>query len=82
MAAKKRFHGDYERRTKAMEQGGMIGNDESQIANVPQSVVYRAYPRTYSGMPDDSYNDTMDGIDRQMDKDDSQARKFMNPKKY
>jgi len=64
--AKKRFH------------SGMISEDRSSVANMPQSVVYKAYPSTeYSSL--EGYNDKLSGIDSQMKKD---IKGKKNPTKY
>jgi hypothetical protein len=82
----KRYHeGYYEgsegRRTQEMQDGGMIREDRSAIANLPQEVMMKAYPKTGPYMPED-LDDTIRGVDKQMDGDDSQRRRTFNPHKY
>lgn len=90
MAAKKRHHsshhsgGHYEdphsRRRQEMEDAGMIHEDKSAIANMPQEVMIKPYPMSGRYMPED-LDDTIHGVDRQMDYDDSQRQKTFMPKK-
>ena len=75
--AKKRY---YSEMSEKME-GGMISKDMTKIANMPQEVIMKEYPRIgFSSRyiaGDDIYE-----IDRQMKKDDSGMRKNMQPEKY
>lgn len=82
MSSKKRYHSENSRRTKAMEQGGMIGMDISGFANMPQQSISKPWPVADYYMPDDSYNDTISGMDDQMRKDYTQTKKHLAPKKY
>lgn len=91
MAHKKRHHashrgayeGHSERRRQEMEDAGMIREDRSEVANLPQEVKYGSYwGRVDRGYLDSDLDDTIRGVDRQMDKDESQGRKGMNPHKY
>ena len=56
-----------ERRRTEMEDSGMIREDRSSIANLPQDVKYTAYPKTDYFMYD--LDDTIRGIDVQIDDD-------------
>lgn len=69
------------RRRDEMKAAGMISEDHSEVANMPQSVKYTAWPKHSYGL-DSNLDDTIAGIDRQINKDDSQGRKGMNPHKY
>lgn len=84
MAAKRHHHGGYEgmetRRHEEMRDAGMITEDHSQIANLPQGVMIKAYPKTGPYMPE-GLDDTIRGVDRQMDMDDSKRRAHNVPKK-
>ena len=75
------YEGHEGRRKQEMEDGGMIREDRSAIANLPQEVMMKAYPKTGPYMPED-LNDTISGVDSQMDGDDSQRRLSFNPHKY
>ncbi len=68
------------RRRQEMEDAGMISEDHNAIANLPQNVVYRAYPVSGQSLPE-GLDDTMRGIDRQIDADDSQRARYNVPKK-
>jgi len=88
MADKKRYYesrdlyaGKDSRRRQEMEDGGMIREDHSQVANLPQEVMYRPYPKISSYLPED-LDDTIRGIDYQIDDlDGGKVRKGLNPKK-
>jgi len=83
MAAKKRHHDSAnERRHLEMKDAGMISEDKSQVANMPQSVVYKSYSSEKYGMMDERINDRVSGIDEQVRDDESKARKHMKPTKY
>jgi hypothetical protein len=85
MAAKKRFHGMYEghvdRRHQEMMDAGMIREDKNEVANMPQAVKYVAWPRADRGL-DARLDDTINGVNEQMDMDVKGARKHMYPTKY
>ncbi|HVW99279.1 MAG TPA: hypothetical protein VHA52_02395 [Candidatus Babeliaceae bacterium] len=75
------YEGPHERRRQEMEDGGMIREDHAEIANMPQEVMIKPYPKTGPSLPEE-IDDTIRGIDRQMDEDDSQRRKHFRPHKY
>lgn len=91
MASKKRFHhtqskagmyeGHNERRKQEMQDGGMIVEDHKAIANMPQEVRYHDWPGKYQGL-DGDLNDTISGINQQLDKDESGMKKNNVPKKW
>lgn len=80
----KHHNGHYEgmepRRRQEMEDAGMIHEDHRAIANMPQEVMIKPYPKTGPYMPED-LDDTIRGVDRQMDYDDSKRREHFYPKK-
>ena len=90
MAAKKRHHhamnGAYEgmegRRTQEMQDAGMIREDRSEVANMPQEVMYKGWPKPSYGMMDERLDDSISGVNRQMDRDEDQGKRGMNPHKY
>lgn len=63
-----------------LESPGMIHEDHRAIANLPQEVMIKAYPKTGPYLPE-GLDDTIEGVDRQMDYDDSQRRAHFYPKK-
>ena len=81
--SKGKGYASMEHETKRMEalERGMVSNDSSAIANMPQEVMIKPYPRTGPYMPED-LDDTLTGIDRQMDMDDSKRKATMKPHKY
>lgn len=74
------YAGEAERRHQEMRDAGMIMEDRSAIANLPQNVMIKAYPKTGPYMPE-VLDDTLRGVDKQMDYDDSQRRMHFFPKK-
>jgi hypothetical protein len=71
---------EYARRTQQMEDAGMIHEDMRQIANLPQEVMMKPYPTTGPDMPQ-GLDDTIRGVDRQMDYDNSKRQMHNVPKK-
>ncbi len=69
------------RRRQEMEDSGMISEDRSAVANLPQDVKYHSWPepRLYA-----KYNldDTIRGINHQMDDDGDEMKKDKFPEKY
>jgi hypothetical protein len=68
------------RRRQELEDEMMIHEDHRAIANMPQEVMIKAYPKTGPYMPE-GLDDTIRGVDDQMDYDDSQRRAHFYPKK-
>ena len=91
--SKKRFHGksadfdqgNYEGLNNArdMERSSfhMISEDKSAIANMPQQVMYKAWPKARH-YHDYGLDDTIRGIDEQQDKDNSKMERHLQPEKY
>jgi hypothetical protein len=72
--AKKRYY-------DSIKGGGMINEDMSQMANLPQGVVMKGYPKvSYSMYPE--LIDTISGVDGQMMNDKKGGKKGSNPEKY
>ena len=75
------YAGDGARRTQEMQDAGMIREDRSAIANLPQSVMIKMYPQSDRPMPE-SLDDTITGIDHQISTlDDGKRNSHMAPKK-
>ena len=68
------------RRRQELEDAGMIHEDHRAIANLPQEVMIKPYPKTGPYLPE-VLEDTIRGVDGQMDYDDSQRREHFYPKK-
>lgn len=84
--AKKRYYsqGDYAgvdaRRRQEFEDGQMIKEDHNAMANMPQEVIMRFYPRPEYAKYD--LNDDIRGIDKQMDDDGKRKKHGPYPEKY
>lgn len=85
--AKRHHHmeGHYEgmasRRTQEMQDAGMIREDHSAIANLPQNVMMKPYPMNGPYMPE-GLDDTIRGVDHQINVlDDRQRARNNVPKK-
>ncbi len=65
---------------RGLERPEMIYEDRRAIANLPQEVMIKAYPRTGPYMPE-AIDDTGRGVDRQIDFDDEKRREHFYPKK-
>lgn len=83
----KRYHegkhqqvGSDPRYTEHAQDGGMIREDMRAIANLPQEVMIKPYEMTGPYMPED-LDDTIRGVDHQMDMDDSKRRATFKPRK-
>lgn len=77
--------GDYSsgwaaRRRMEMAKDGMIVEDPRAVANLPQEVMIKPYEKTGPYLPED-LEDSIRGVDGQMDYDDSQRRAHYYPKK-
>lgn len=74
------YAGPDDRKTQEMQDGGMIREDHRAIANLPQEVMIKPYPKTGPYLPE-GLDDTIRGVDDQMDYDDSKRRAHFHPKK-
>lgn len=74
------YAGENARRTQEMQDAGMIHEDRGSIANLPQNVMIKAYPKTGPYNPE-VLDDTIGGVDKQMDYDDSKRAMNFYPKK-
>ena len=69
------------RRRQELEDSMMISEDHTQIANLPQQVMMKEYPKVgYGG----HYNldDTVRGIDNQINDDTDEMKRELHPEKY
>lgn len=66
-------HGHYAgaepRRRQELEDAGMIHEDHNAIANLPQEVMIKMYPKSDMARMPEELDDTMHGIDHQIDRD-------------
>jgi len=74
------YAGQDARRTQEMEDAGMIRENRSAIANLPQEVMIKTYPMSGNYMPEE-LDDTIRGVDKQINMDDNKRREFNVPKK-
>lgn len=74
------YEGGAGRRAQESSDAGMIHEDPRAIANLPQEVRIMPYPKTGPYMPE-MLDDTLRGIDRQMDYDDKQRKAHFYAKK-
>lgn len=83
--AKRHHSGHYEghdaRRHQEMQDAGMIREDHSAIANMPQEVMMKPYPKDSDYMPE-KLDDTIRGIDKQMDADSPVRKGIAKAHKY
>ena len=85
MARKRHHDGEYAgekmRRHQEMKDAGMLHDDKSAVANMPQDVKYKPWGNDFKGF--DSYlNDDISGINKQMDMDEAGAKRHNVPKKW
>ncbi len=82
--AKRHYDGLYEghagRRHQEMQDAGMIHENHSAIANMPQEVMIKPWPDAGTYMPE-QLDDTIRGVNRQVALDDSKRDKNLVPKK-
>ena len=80
-----KMHGHYEghagRRHQEMMDSGMISEDHSAVANMPQHHMMKEWPKAHDYMEGD-LDDTIHGINRQMGEDASQRNRHEKPHKY
>jgi hypothetical protein len=74
------YEGETSRRRQEMEDAGMIREDHSAVANLPQNVMMKPYPKEGGYLPED-LDDTLRGIDRQMGYDNGKKMQHFYPKK-
>ena len=74
------YEGRSARRHEEMRDAGMITEDHNAIANLPQQVMIKMYPKNGPYMPE-PLDDTIRGVDMQMDYDDGKRRQHFYPKK-
>lgn len=80
MQAAEYYAGVDPRRRQEMMDGMMIKEDHQAIANMPQGVVYRQYPKVGHTLAP-YLDDTIQGVDSQMNRDDMMKMKNFSSKK-
>jgi len=66
---------------KSSKKGGMVSENKNNVANMPQEVVYKAYPKPFEGVMGHVYDD-LAGIDEQMRGDQQALKKNLSKRKY
>lgn len=74
------YAGQDPRRRQEMQDAGMINEDHHAIANLPQGVKMTYWPKGGHYIPQ-QLDDTIRGINDQMDRDGMQMRKHFRPEK-
>ncbi len=85
MAKKRHYDGEYAgekmRRSQEMRDAGMLHDDKSAVANMPQSVMYKPWGNDFKGF-DSNIDDTISGINKQQREDEGEAKRHNVPKKW
>lgn len=79
--AKKRFYKKESQQMMEKRDAGMIHEDRSSCANMPQQVIQKEWPRT-SYYNHSELNDKVSGIDSQMNADVAGANRHRSKSKY
>lgn len=74
------YSGMQDRLNQEAVDGSMIREDHSAVANLPQNVIMRPYRKGGYGIPE-GLNDTIEGVDRQIEYDNDMREKHMYAKK-
>jgi hypothetical protein len=74
------YAGEEGRRTQEMEDGGMLHEDHSAMANMPQNIIMKHYPKSYGYMPE-GLDDGISGVDGLIEKNDRKRTEHNKPKK-
>lgn len=75
------YEGHSDRRRQEMADSGMIHENHAAIANLPQEVMIKPWPDGGSYMPE-HLDDTIHGVNKQMEADDSKRMQHLKPRKY
>lgn len=75
------YVGEHARHKEEYEDSRMIREDHACVANMPQDVMMKPWPKREYAM-DGGLDDTITGIDNQINEGERQMRRHMNPKKY
>jgi len=82
--AKRFYDGSYAgqdaRRSQEASDSGMMPSGTGSFANMPQEVVFKAYPKVDYAMPE-NLNDKLSGVDGQMSLDIGKRKSHTAPKK-
>lgn len=62
------------------EDGDMLHDDRSALANMPQHIIMKEYPMSYGYLPE-KLDDSIRGVDELIGKNDSKRNQHLKPKK-
>ena len=83
--AKKRYYGinmhEMAQKT-SKEDGDMLHSDPNEMANMPQDLEIKYYPKERFGYNDANLIDSYQGIDYQIEEDSMDQKRGRYPKKY
>jgi hypothetical protein len=75
------YEGVDQRRKQEAEDSSLFGGSHAKYhANMPTEVIFKTVGQPHLGMPED-LDDTMKGVDRQINTDESDLHKHLHPKK-
>ncbi len=74
------YAGEEARNTQQAQDGGMLREDASAIAHMPQSIIMKYYPKNHGYLPED-LDDTINGVDRLTGRNESKRQEHLKPKK-
>jgi hypothetical protein len=80
MMSSEHYAGSEPRRRQEMEDAGMIHEDHGAVANLPQGVMMKPWPKE-GGYTPENLDDTIRGIDHQMGYDNRKKMEHFMPKK-
>lgn len=74
------YAGEESRKSQEREDGGMIREDKGAMANMPQNIIMKMYPKPGEYMTE-NLDDSIRGVDMLMGKNKSKRNEHMKPKK-
>ncbi len=74
------YAGEAARKSMERHDGGMINDDRSAVANMPQGVMYKPWPTEDMYMPE-NLRDDIRSVDEQTNADKSKRNAHLHPKK-
>lgn len=74
------YAGEESRHSQEMADGAMLKEDHSAMANMPQNIIMKHYPKAYGYLPE-GLDDSIRGVDGLIEKNDRKRREHNKPKK-
>jgi hypothetical protein len=81
MESRDYYAGREGRMKQEREDGDMLHEDKTKMANMPSEIIMKYYPKNNGYLPED-LDDSIRGIDEQIRKDDSKRQEHFKPHKY